>query len=308
MPQVSAVKTSPSGWRNLSLTALLAFFAIYFIWGSTYLAIRISVEHLPPFFAAGVRFFAAGGALYIFAQYKAKAWPTMRQWRNLAGLSVIMFTINYAALFWAEKYVPSGIASVIVATIPLWTILFETILLRQERFRLQLLLSIAMGFCGVSILMLHRGEGGLRLLPCLVILCGSLCWSLGSVLSRSVDLPASKPLIAGAEMMMGGMLLLISSALAGEMHPLPQFTIPAVLALLYLIIFGSLLAYTAYVWLLGHMTATRVASYAYVNPVVAVSIGHWAGGEALSLRTIMGTALVLFSVLFTLKSKASGSR
>jgi drug/metabolite transporter (DMT)-like permease len=296
------MKTNPTGLRSLSLPALLSFFAIYFIWGSTYLAIRISVEYLPPLFAAGVRFFVAGGALYLFAQHKAEAWPTARQWRNLAGLSVIMFTINYAALFWAEKYIPSGIASVLVATIPLWTILFETILLSKEYFRLQLLLSIAIGFGGVSILMLHRGEGGLHLLPCLVILCGSFCWSLGSVLSRSIELPASRPLIAGAEMMIGGILLLLSSLALGEMHSRPHFTMPAVMALLYLIIFGSLLAYTAYVWLLSHMSATRVASYAYVNPVVAVAIGHWAGAEPVSLRTILGTVLVLFSVLFTLRS------
>jgi drug/metabolite transporter (DMT)-like permease len=189
--------------------------------------------------------------------------------------------------------------------IPIFTIVFETLLIRHESFRWTLWLSIALGFCGVAVLMLHGGESGLHLLPCLVILCGSMSWCLGSVLSRKLALPQSKPLISGSEMLLGGILLLLSSSVAGELHPLPHFTKSSVLALLYLIIFGSLLAYTAYVWLLSHMTATRVASYAYVNPVVAVAIGHWLGGEPLSGRTILGTGLVLVSVLVTLRSQST---
>src|SRR5262249_47738261 len=161
--------------------------------------------------AAGTRFFIAGITLYVFMQWKQKVWPTSRQWRNLAVLAVIMFVINYGALFWAEKYLPSGIASVLVATIPLFTILFEVALLRQEQFRWQLLIAIAIGFCGVALIMIHGRESGFRLLPCLVLLCGSISWSLGSVLARSLELPSSTPLTAGAEMMIGGFLLLVCS-------------------------------------------------------------------------------------------------
>jgi drug/metabolite transporter (DMT)-like permease len=289
--------------RPLRLSVLLAFSAIYFLWGSTFLAIRVVVAHVPPLFAAGVRFLIAGIALYFFAQWRSKSWPTARQWRNLTILAAIMFAVNYGAIFWAEKYLPSGLAAVLVATIPLFTVFFETVLLKQEPFRWQLFASIAIGFCGVAVLMLHGGESGLHLLPCLAILSGSFCWSLGSVLSRSIELPASRPLTAGAQMMLGGFLLLLCSLFAGEMRPFPSFTQPVALALLYLIVFGSLVAFTAYVWLLSHMPATRVASYAYVNPVVALAIGHWIGGETVSSHTLIGTALVLSSVLVTLSSK-----
>jgi drug/metabolite transporter (DMT)-like permease len=287
------------------LPVLLAFSAIYFLWGSTYLAIRIAVEHLPALFAAGTRFFIAGVTLYFFVQCKERVWPTQRQWRNLTMLAVAMFVVNYGALFWAEKYIASGVASVLVATIPLFTILFEVALLRQERFRWELIAAIAVGFCGVTVLTLHGAESGLHLLPCLILLSGSICWCLGSVLSRSIELPSSRPLTAGAEMMIGGFLLLVCSAFVGEMHPFPQFSRSAVFALLYLIVFGSLLAFTAYVWLLSHMAATRVASYAYVNPVVALGIGHWLGGETVSRRTLVGTGLVLASVVLTLSSRMS---
>lgn len=294
--------------KLLSLPTLAAFFAIYFIWGSTYLAIRVTVEHLPPLFSAGVRFLIAGGVLYLYTLLRVKERPNLRHWRNLTLLSVLMFVVNYGALFWAEKFVPSGIASVLVAMIPVFTIVFETLLIRHESFRWTLWLSIFLGFCGVAVLMLHGGERGLHLLPCLVILCGSMSWCLGSVLSRRLALPQSKILISGSEMMVGGILLLLCSCVAGELQPVPHFTTSSILSLAYLILFGSLLAYTAYVWLLSHLTATRVASYAYVNPVVAVAIGHWLGDEPLSGRTILGTGLVLVSVLVTLRSQTGTKR
>lgn len=288
-----------------ALLAILSFFSIYIIWGSTYLAIRITVADLPPFFAAGVRFLIAGGLLYGFVQAKSRSFPTGKQWRNLAIVALLMFFLNYGALFWSERYLPSGIASVLVSMIPLITVLFETVLLRQEKFRWQLLLAILMGLGGVMLLMLHEGSGTARILPSVVLLCGSTCWCLGSVLARSFDLPASKPLTSGAEMLLGGLFLILWSAIKGEMHPLPHLTTRSVLALLYLIFFGSLLAYTAYVWLLGHMPATRVASYAYVNPVVAVALGYFFGGEAVTSHTLLGTGIILASVLLTLQSRTA---
>jgi len=156
-------------------------------------------------------------------------------------------------------------------------------------------------FAGVAVLLLPNGRQHFGLLPCLAILAGATTWSLGSVLTRSMDLPKSRPLTAGAAMMLGGAALLAISAGFGEMHPFPHVSLRGGLALLYLIVFGSLLAFTAFVWLLAHMPATRVASHAYVNPIVAVALGYFAAGEVVTMRMLAGTVLVLTSVFLILR-------
>jgi len=159
------------------------------------------------------------------------------------------------------------------------------------------------GFCGVGVLLLHGGEQQFGVLPCIAILAGATAWSLGSVLNRSLDLPESRPLTAGAAMMLGGGMLLALSASFGEMHPLPHVSIRAAWALLYLIVCGSLLGFTAFVWLLARMPATRISSHAYVNPVVAVALGYFVAGEVITTRTLIGTALVLASVVLILRKE-----
>ena len=140
---------------RLDLPTLLAFLTIYIVWGSTFIAIRIAVQHVPPLFAAGVRFFVAGLLLYFYVRLRGAARPTLLEWRNIAFLSILVFVVDYSALFWAEKYVPSGIASVLAATIPLITITFEVFVLRLQRFQWQLLVAVLLGFCGVTVLMLQ---------------------------------------------------------------------------------------------------------------------------------------------------------
>jgi drug/metabolite transporter (DMT)-like permease len=212
-----------------------------------------------------------------------------------------MFVAEYGPLFWAEKFVPSGVVSVLAATIPILTLALEIFVLRQQKWRLSLAAATLLGFGGVGVLLLPGGPQHFPLVPCLAILCGCSTWSLGSVLSRSMDLPAARPVTAGATMMLGGGILLLISAALGEMHPMPHVSLRAGLALLYLIVFGSLLAFTAFVWLLARMPATRVASHAYVNPIVAVALGYFAAGEPVTLRTLAGTALVLISVFMILR-------
>jgi drug/metabolite transporter (DMT)-like permease len=284
---------------------VLALFAIYVLWGTTFLAIRIAVEELPPLFAAGVRFFTAGVVLYVFMRLKGETKPTAIQWRNLAIMGLLMFVAEYGPLFWAEKYVPSGIVSVLAATLPILTIVLEMLVLRQQRMRPILAAATLLGFAGVGVLLLPNGTQHLPLVPCLAILCGATTWSLGSVLTRSMDLPKARPLTAGAAMMLGGGTLLALSAAFGEMHPVPHISLRGGLALLYLIVFGSLIAFTAFVWLLAHMPATRVASHAYVNPVVAIALGYFAAGEVITARTLAGTALVLISVFLILRKDKS---
>ena len=289
--------------KALDIRVVLAFFAIYFLWGTTFLAIRIAVQEVPPLFAAGSRFFVAGVMLYGFMRLRRQPPPTRAQWRGLALLGVLMFVAEYGPLFWAEKYVPSGIASVLEATLPLITMALEVWVVRRQRFHWPLLAAIMMGFLGVSALLFHNGEQHFGIIPCIAILAGATCWSLGSVLNRSLDLPASLPLTSGAAMMLGGGMLLALSATFGEMHPFPHVSMRAVWALLYLIVFGSFLGFTAFVWLLSRMPATRISSHAYVNPVVAVALGYFVAGEGITTQTLIGTALVLAGVVLILRKE-----
>src|SRR5580698_5380688 len=298
---------SPKTKKHLGIETILAFFAIYVIWGSTFLAIRTAVLLVPPWFCAGIRFFTAGTILFAFARLRGTPGPSWREWRSLGIIGVLMFSVTYGALFWGEQFVPSGITSVLESTLPLFTVLLEVFVLRQQRFRWRVLIALAIGFCGVALMMLKSGPRGFGVFPCLVILGGSLSWSLGAVLTRSsrrtMPLPESRIVTAGAEMMLGGGLLLIVSLASGELHPFPVIPMKAAIALVYLIVAGSLVGFTAFVWLLGRMPASRVASHAYVNPIVALALGYFVASEEITLRTLLGAGLVVGSVVLTLKDK-----
>jgi drug/metabolite transporter (DMT)-like permease len=286
------------------LLTISAFFVIYVIWGSTYLAIRVAVATVPPFFAAGTRFTLAGILLLSYALLWRIPAPNAIEWRNLGISAAMLFVPSYGALFWAEKTVPSGIASAVVATIPVWMALMEVLVLRQGKFSWQLIASFLCGIGGVSILTLRGTSGGSRsLLPYIVMLVSQITWSIGTLLTKNMRLPASKPLVAGAQMGIGGLLLLLIAMAAGELHPFPYVSMEAALAILYLTIAGSVIAFTAYLWLLAHLPATTVSSYAYVNPVVAIALGYWLGHETLDLRVFAGTFLVLIGVALILKTK-----
>jgi len=287
--------------RRLDVRVLLAFAAIYILWGATFLAIRIAVLEIPPFFSSGVRFLIAGALLYAFMRLRGQPSPSAREWRSIATIALCMFVATYGALFWAEQYVPSGITSVIEATLPITTVALEVFVFRQQPFRWRTLAAVVLGFCGVAWLLI-RNDQPFPGLPCVVILAGGTAWSLGAVLTRSMPRPKSLPLAAGAQMMLGGAVLLALSRATGELHSFPHISLRAGLALSYLIVAGSLLGFTAYVWLLARMPATQVASHAYVNPLVAVALGYFVAGEALTMRMILASALVLASVLLILKT------
>jgi len=282
----------------------LAFFAIYVLWGSTFFAIRVAVETVPPLLAAGIRFTFAGLVLYGWSGARRAPHPTSREWRNLAVLGVLLFLIPYSGLFWAEKAVPSGIASLLVATIPISTALLQIFVFRKERFRWSLLLSLCLGFAGVAVLALDSQAHGANLVACVVLLLCSTSWALGTVIAKQAALPPSKVTSAGVQMLLGGVLLLLFSLPAGEWHSAPHIPPRAAVAIAYLAVAGSIVAFTAYLWLLGRMPATTVTSYAYVNPVVALLLGHFIGNEDLSLRTLTGAALVLAGVVVIVKQKS----
>jgi drug/metabolite transporter (DMT)-like permease len=287
--------------KRIDFRVILAFFAIYVIWGSTFLAIRTAVLLAPPWFCAGVRFFTAGMILFVYARLRGTQGPSLREWRSLAVIGVLMFSVTYGALFWGEQFVPSGITSVLEATLPLFTVMLEVFVLRQQRFRWRVMVAVLTGFCGVALMMFKSGPRSFGALPCLVILGGSLSWSLGAVLTRSLPLPKSRVVTAGAEMMLGGGLLLALSLTTGELHPFPAISLKAALALVYLIVAGSLIGYTAFVWLLGRMPASRVASHAFVNPIVAIALGYFVASEEITLRTLLGAGLVVGSVVLTMR-------
>src|ERR1700761_6526248 len=241
---VSTVKPK----TTLDVRVMLAFAAIYVLWGSTYLAIRIAVQQVPPLFAAGVRFLLAGTLLYAVMRFLGRPRPSGKEWGSLLAIGSLMFVVTYGLVFWAEKYVPSGFTSVLEATLPLITIALEVFVFRPQRFRWSLLIPILVGFAGVLLLLLRNAQH-IAILPCVAILVGGTAWSLGAVLTCSLPLPKSKGITAGAEMMLGGAILLILSASAGEMHPFPHVSAKAAGALLYLVIAGSLLGFSAFVWL-----------------------------------------------------------
>lgn len=291
-----------SSTRSFDLRVVMAFLAIYVLWGTTFLAIRIAVHEVPPLFAAGVRFFTAGVLLYVFTRLRGTAGPTRLEWKNLAVIGLVMFVAEYGPLFWAEKYLTSGLTSILAATVPLITIALEMLVFHMQPFRWGVMGATLLGFFGVGVLVLPNSGGNVALVPCLAVLLGSVGWALGSVLQRRMKMPASRPLTSGGAMMLGGAGLLMLSGMFGELHPFPHVSLRAALALGYLITCGSLLAFTAFVWLLGRMPASKISSHAYVNPVVAVALGYFIAKEQLTGRTLVGAAIVLVSVFLILRA------
>jgi drug/metabolite transporter (DMT)-like permease len=298
--------TRPPTWK-----VLLAFAIIYFVWGSTFLAIRVGVREVPPFLLAGMRFLVAGVVLYAWARTRGAPAPTAREWRGATLLAVLIFVMDYGLLFWAERRVPSGIAAVMLATIPVFMALSEILVVKTQRLTGRLAMALLLGIGGVAVLVNHSasfGDAPIDTVGACALLFAAISWSIASALSRKLPSPSVKAMSSAAQMFAGGVLLTITAALLGEFrgfHPGAVST-KAWLALAYLIVAGSIVGFTAYVWLIHHESPTKVGTYAYVNPVVAVLVGYFLGGEAIGPRTIAGTLLVLVSVVvITTTPKAS---
>ncbi len=259
-------------------------FAIYVLWGATFLAIASRSSRFRHFSPPDCAFSRQALFSTWLCGCAASLRPPGCKWRSIIVIAVCMFVVTYGALFWAEQFVPSGITAVLEATLPLIAMVLEVFVFRKQPFRWRMLAAVALGLAGIALLLLKSGGQSFGVFPCLVILAGSVAWTLGAVLTRSMPLPKSVPLAAGAEMMLGGAVLLGLALLAGEMHPFPHIPLRAAVALLYLIVGGSLIGFTAYVWLLARMPATRVASHAYVNPLVAVALGYFVAGEEITPR------------------------
>lgn len=289
---------------------LLAYGAIYILWGGSFLAIReiVLAAAVPPFFAAAVRFLLAGFALLLWSRLSGPLQINARQFLSATALGLIMFACDYASLFWGETRVASGLAAVVFAMIPVWIFAGE-LLLRTQRATPLAAGGIALGFAGVIVLSLRSGSGpATSSTPAvLVMLGGTLCWSIGTLWSRHLSLPRPQRANAGLQMFTGGFFLFLAAAATGELHRLPPtpvlFSSRVLVSLAYLIVAASIISYTAYVWLLTHDSPTRVSSYAYVNPVFALFLGATLAGERLTPLQIGGAVLVLAGVFATLMGK-----
>jgi len=288
---------------------LLAFAIIYFVWGSTFLAIRVGVREVPPLVLAAMRFSVAGAVLYGWMLARGERSPTARQWGSASLLGIVIFVFDYGLLFWAEQRVPSGIAAVMLATIPAFMALSEIIFLRTQRLTARLGLALLIGLGGVAVLVsrsLNLGGAPIDRVGAAALIFASISWSIASAMTRKLPLPQSKVMSSGAQMLAGGVFLTLAATAFGEFrnfHP-SAVSRGAWFALLYLIVAGSIIGFTAYVWLIHHESPTKVGTYAYVNPIVAVLVGYSLGGEALSSRTILGTLCVLISVIVITTTRA----
>ena len=279
---------------------LLAFLAVYTIWGSTYLAIRFAVATMPPFLMAGVRFLIAGSILYLWLRLRGAERPKLIHWRSALVIGALLLLGGNGGVSWAEVHVPSGLAALLVAAVPLWMALFDWLRPGGIRPTGLTLLGLLIGFAGVALLASQAEASGTgpQLIGILALLVATCCWAIGSLYARSAPVPAMPLLGTGMEMLAGGAALVLVAGVTGEFGQVhfAAISLKSLLALAFLIIFGSLIGYSSYVWLLRHVSAARVSTYAYVNPVVAVFLGWAFASEPITWVTLVSAAVIISSV------------
>lgn len=278
-----------------------AFAAVYLIWGSTYLAIRYAIETLPPFLMAGVRFVVAGVVLYAWARWRGAGRPRRREWLAATVIGGLLLLGGNGGVVWAEQWVASGIASLIVATVPLWMVLFDWQFGGGVRPSGRVAGGVVLGLVGVALLIGPAGlvgASGVHPLGAGVLVLASLSWAAGSIYSRGAVLPASPFLATAMEMVAGGALLVLAGLATGEAGrlALDAVSLRSLIGFVYLIVFGSLVGFTSYIWLLRVAEPARVATYAYVNPAVAVFLGWALADEPLTPRMLLAAAVIIASV------------
>ena len=295
-------------------TIWIALIAIYLIWGSTYLAIRYVVETIPPFLGAGLRFITAGAALYAWRIAKGDPVPTRRQWRDAGIIGLLLLVGGNGLVSWAEQFVPSGIAALLISTVPIWMVVIESLRPGGEKPTVRAIIGLVLGFSGVA-LMIGPGElssqiGALHPLGLIALPVAALLWSFGSVHSKSSDLPESTLMTTSVEMLVGSAGLFLVATLQGEWA---RFSFENVhnaswIGLVYLAIVGSLGGFVAYAYLLKNAPISLVSTYAYVNPVIALLLGAAIAQETLDGRTIFAAVVILGAVILITTGRGKSKR
>ena len=292
---------------------IAAFAAVYVIWGSTYLAIRFAVETLPPLLMASARFVIAGVIVLLWARLRdGAAWPTRVEWRvGLVGGALLLLGGN-GGVSWAEQRVPSGIAALLVAVVPLWMVLLDWLRPGGERPRAAVFAGVGLGLVGLALLVgpdAIRSGSGTDAVGAVVLVLASLSWAAGSLYTKFAPAASSTTVGTGVQMLAGGLALLAASVVAGEPArlDLAHASTASIVAFLYLLTFGSLIGFTAYVYLLAHTTAAKASTYAYVNPVVAVLLGWAIGHEPVTSRTVLAAAVILGGVAIISITRDAGA-
>ncbi|HSJ33284.1 MAG TPA: drug/metabolite exporter YedA [Longimicrobiales bacterium] len=284
-----------------------AFAAVYIIWGSTYLAIAFAIETLPPFLMAGVRFLIAGTLLFAWSMTRSARMPTLRHWQAALVIGGLLLLGGNGAVVWAEQTVPSGVTALLVAGTPCWMVLLDWLWKGAARPGARTILGLLLGFGGIALLVgpsAFSNDVAIDPIGALVLLSGSVAWAVGSIYSRHAARPGGALLSTGMQMLMGGSLLVLAGTLTGEWArtDLDAVSLKSFLALTYLVVFGAIVGYSAYVWLLRVASPARVSTYAYVNPVVAVILGWALAGERFTPRMALAAAIIVTGVaLITLE-------
>jgi len=293
---------------SVHLTTIIAFAAIYVIWGSTYLAIRFAVETLPPFLMLAARFGVAGLLLYGWLRLRGLPRPPRAEWIGSTAVGGLLLVGGTGAVAWAEQWIPSGLAALIVAIVPMWMVLLDWLRPDGRRPTARIVAGLVMGLAGVMLLVgpIEVGGGGrMQLLGAAAVVAGTISWATGSVFGSSFRVPSVPRMAAALQMTMGGALLLTLGTLRGEWSRLDPagISMRSGMSLLYLIVFGSIIAFAAYVYLLRVSTPARVGSYAYVNPVVAVFLGWALADEPVTGRTLMAAAVIITGVVLIVSGR-----
>ena len=304
---------SPSASPSPGLRLALAFAAVYVIWGSTYLAIRFAIETLPPFLMAGARFLTAGSILYLLARSSGAPAPRRVHWGSAAFVGGFLLLGGNGAVVFAQQYVPSGLAALLVATEPLWVVVI--LWLGRDRIRPTkgIVLGLALGFTGVAMLVgpgaVPSASEPVHPLGALLVVGAALSWAYGSVRGRDLAAPSSPRQLAGMQMLCGGALLTLVGIASGELSKFDPsgISLRSLAAFGYLVVFGSIVAFSAYGFLLRNAPPARVATYAFVNPAVAVFLGWALAGEELGPRTLGAAAIILAGVVVIVTRRSSGS-
>lgn len=276
-----------------------ALSAVYLIWGSTYLAIRFTVETMPPFLSAGGRFIASGVVLYLWRRFAGDPEPSKLEWKNATIIGILLLVGGNGAVVWAARYIPSSLAALLVATCPLWMLLFDFLRPGGEKPGARTLAGILIGFCGAVLLIGWSANGTSEnsFVGAIVVVLGSIFWASGSVYGKTAKLPPSPLLITAMEMLSGGAALLLIALVIGEVgtFQLAAVSSRSAWGWFYLTVIGPI-AFVSYAWLLRNAPIPLVSTYSYVNPLVAILLGYFLGKEVLALRVLLAAGLIIGSV------------